>query len=97
MILFENRKYEKINRFDCIVLDFDNVITRLPISPKAHREKEIKRGRTMYAGVTILKDKKYTHFHITDDWREIYKVSISNDMKNEIKTAKKAAQEQDLL
>lgn len=99
MIIFQERKYDSIKKFDCHILDFHNntgggYFTCLPISPLKHRQ-----GcqRNFPDKVEITKDESFTHFAITDDWGTVHTVSIGNEHKAEIETATQAAKEQGLL
>lgn len=97
MIKYDGREFEKVNTFDCRVLDFDRFMTVIPISPKKHREIETAKGRPMSAKVVITQDDEFTHFDITDDWCKTERVSLTNDMAKEIKAAKAAAKRQGLV
>ena len=97
MIKFEGREFKKVNKFDCRVCDFDNYFTVIPISPKNYRDEESAKGYTMSAKVVITEDDEFTHFDIRDDWKKIHRVSLTNDMVKEIKTAKAAAIKQGLV
>jgi len=102
MVIFEGREYQKIRKFDCIVLNFQNTegpgyFTVLPISPKEYREEQTKAGRTTKAKVEIIEYLHFVKFEITDDRGEIHRVTISKDMKKEITAAKDSAKQKGLL
>ena len=97
MVEFEGRQYDEVIKFDCRILNFTRYFTVLPISPKEYRDEEADKGHKLPCKVEINEDDKFTHFDITDDWHKVYRVSLTNDMKKEIKAAKKAARKEGLL
>lgn len=90
-------EFDKVSKFDCQTLHFDNYCTNLPISRKKYREEQKKNGRTMKAKVKITKTDTYTFFEITDDYGLEYKVSLPNNLEQEIEEATTSADEQGLL
>lgn len=82
-VIFNNEEYFKILKFDCSVVDLENIngggyFTVLPVST--------------HSKVEILKDVTQTTFKITDDWGKVNTMSIPNFMHKEITTATESAE-----
>ncbi len=95
-------KSDKIRRFDCYVLSIDcknggGFSTSFPISPKEHREYSKARGRVLPDKVVIESDSEFTTFFITDDWGNVYEVSVDNHHYSAIEHATAKAREYGLL
>lgn len=84
--------------FDCknVVMGFaegGSFSTHIPISSKEFREK----FRDDIARVVVSKTENHTNFFIRDEYGYNYIVKLSNDNKDTIERAIKAAREDDLL
>ena len=96
-VVFNNMRFTSVREFDCRVVGLENehgggFFTALPISPYSFRKENPTK-----ASVSVNKCKNYTTFIITDDHGRQHIVYLHNDLKEEIKTAHKAAGEQHLM
>jgi hypothetical protein len=97
MITFDGMEWPIIRQFDCRVISVEGKsgggwFTCLPISPTEYRRKHPTKAR-----VAVSRGETDTVFHITDDWGHLHKVTLSNDMQEEIKAATAAAVSQGLM
>lgn len=91
-IWYNGNQFDKINKFDCRVIDLDNFFTCLPISSAEFRAKHPTKAK-----VEIIQNDRFTIFLITDDWGDTKSVRIPNTMQAEIQKARQAAIDQNLI
>lgn len=92
MVICQGCEYEKVNKFDCHIVDLDNFFTVIPISPKEYRDKNPTK-----AAVRIEDDGTKTTFKINNDWGALYSLTMPNHMAMEISIAKEHAVNDGLL
>ena len=90
---------DRIREFDCHVLSIDfsgggGFCTVFPISPKSYRNSA---RRRLPDKVEIEYFADTTDFLITDDWGNVYRVSIANNHESAIEQARTAAIKDGLL
>jgi len=92
-VIWEERKYYGIEKFDCHVVDLFTTPTHeggyctvIPISDKEYRKKNPTK-----AAVKIEKEKDWTIFNIYSDWGGLSVMKIHNSLNKEIEFATKAA------
>lgn len=96
-VIFENREYDHINKFDCRIVDLGfkeggSFFTVLPVSDLEYRE-----NNPTKASVTVSYNKQYATFLIASDWGQVYTIKIPISMIKEIEAAINAAKRQKLI
>lgn len=98
-VIYNRKPFLSIIEFDCRIIHLNTIcggtfFTVLAISNKDYREAHPMTDR---AKVVINKDQIYTHFNITDDWGDLFTLSIPNYMNEYIDTAILKANEMGLI
>jgi len=99
MIVFEDKEYDVIHKFDCRVISLGALgtgkfLTVLPISRKGYRDDNPGMSK---AEVTVKEYSLNTVFHITDDLGSRHVIAIGSEHKQEIKFAIDSARSEGLL
>lgn len=96
-VLYKNGSYDKIVRFDCVIIELGyndglgGFFTVIPISSIEYRKEHPTK-----CAIEIERFLDYTVFVIFDDWGDRYVINIPNTMQSQIDSAIESAKAKEI-